>query len=116
MLFLFQFIYLNFRRDDVKAISTVDKTGKKKKHFPADASTNASKPSIIHSCWSCNKPVQSLLKCSLCGEPCQWEDWGRHKEWCRRRGETRKLKEKRNQRKTIDPLAETKTFEDDEVD
>jgi hypothetical protein len=117
---LFQVIYLNFRGDDVKFISTVNETDKKKKHFPVDACPNANRYSIIHSCWSCNKPGKSLLKCSVCrkarycGEPCQWEDWGRHREWCRR--SEKKLKEKRNQQKNIDPLAEMKTVEGDEVD
>ena len=100
----------------------MDETDQQQKYFPVDASTNGSKSSIIHSCWSCNKPGQSLLKCSVCrkarycGEPCQGEDWGRHREWCRRRGEIRKLKKKINMRKNIDPPAEMKFFEDDEVD
>ena len=112
-----------YRIDDVKTTSTVTETAKKKmhSHAGADAPKNASKAPSIHSCWSCNQPGESLLMCSACrkarycGEPCQWEDWGRHGEWCRRKGKM-KSKEKRNQRKSINTVAEMKPFEGDEVD
>ena len=71
-------------------------------------------------CWTCGITASSLLKCSgcrkarYCGESCQREDWGRHKDWCGKR------KEVREKRRRIEKLQESQTLthEDqmDEVD
>jgi len=60
----------------------------------------------VFSCWMCNKPSKSMLKCSVCrkarycGETCQWKDWGRHKKICKDTAEKRQQKEKKKQKKS----------------
>jgi hypothetical protein len=60
-------------------------------------------------CWKCGITASSLLKCSgcrkarYCGESCQREDWGKHKDWCGKR------KEIREKRKRIEKSQESQT-------
>ena len=113
---------LNFRIDTENNSSKEDELDKKDNDNPTKASTKPPQPSLVHSCWSCDKPGRSLLKCSACrkarycGEACQWEDWGRQREWCRRRGQMRERREKRKQRRSLDFEGKMKIYEDEEVD
>ena len=56
------------------------------------ARDKAMKSGKIRLCWHCLEEEKPQLKCGgcrkarYCGEECQKEDWGRHGDWCRRRG------------------------------
>ena len=63
-------------------------------------------------CWSCLECAKPLLRCvgcmkaRYCGEECHREDWGRHGEWCRRRGCRREENRRRKISGNIDVSGE----------
>merc|ERR1712025_51585 len=86
------------RNDDVN-----DSVNEKPKHEKVSKSSKVCQ--TVFSCWMCNKPSKSMLKCSVCrkarycGETCQWKDWGRHKKICKDTAEKRQQKEKKKRKK-----------------
>lgn len=70
-----------------------------------EKSSKATKVPTVFSCWMCKKPGKGMLKCSVCrkarycGETCQWEDWGRHRKFCKIEGMKREEREKRKKKR-----------------
>ena len=70
---------------------------------------SSSSPPICWSCLECAKPLLRCVGCMkarYCGEECQREDWGRHGEWCRRRGCRREENRRRKISGNIDVSGE----------
>ena len=71
-------------------------------------------------CWFCHLPGSYLLKCSgckkarYCGETCYREDWERHREWCRKKGEKREQRREKRGKNEVEDQMESE--EKDEVD
>jgi len=70
-----------------------------------EKSSKVTKVPTVFSCWMCKKPGKGMLKCSVCrkarycGETCQWEDWGRHRKFCKIEGMKREEREKRKKKR-----------------